>query len=212
MQSINYGLILACICCYLFGSIPNGYLLVKFYCRKDIRNEGSGNVGTLNAYLVSSSKLLGVMVLILDFLKGLIPVILMLFLFKFADYFILISSIFIILGHNYPVWLNFKGGRGLASAAGVFLLLNFGFVIFWVIMWGIYYYFKKDVLASNLVATVSLAIITIIFQGYFITLSPLIHAEHYNLIILFTIIISLLIVIKHKTILSRLIPFTAKNL
>ena len=204
MLSINYGLILACICCYLFGSIPNGYLLVKYYCRKDIRNEGSGNVGTFNAFLVSNSRLVCVLVLILDVLKGLIPVLLMLFVF--------ISSIFIIVGHNYPVWLNFKGGRGLASAAGIFLLLNFGLLVSWVIIWSLYYYFKKDVLASNFVATVSLAIIAVVFQSFFISLGPLVSPEHYNFIILFTIIISFLIVIKHKTILSKLIPFTAKNL
>ena len=212
MHNINYGLILTSLCCYLIGSIPNGYFLVKYYCNKDLRNEGSGNVGTLNAYVVSKSRLMGVSVLILDFLKGLIPVIIMTFIFKFGLYFILIASIFIIIGHNYPLWLNFKGGRGLASAAGVFLLLNFGFVITWCLIWGIYYRLKKDVLASNFVATFSLPILVIVLKNLYLPFTVINYAEHFNLIILFNIIISILIIIKHKAILYRLIPFTAKNL
>jgi glycerol-3-phosphate acyltransferase PlsY len=88
---INYGLILSCIVCYIFGSVPNGYYMVKFYCRKDLRSEGSGNVGTLNALQVSNSKRMGLIVLALDFLKGLIPVFLMLYVFHFELYFIVIN-------------------------------------------------------------------------------------------------------------------------
>jgi glycerol-3-phosphate acyltransferase PlsY len=213
MLNINYGLILSCIVCYLFGSIPNGYFLVKIYCQKDIRHEGSGNVGTLNAFEVSNSKSMGFTVLILDFFKGLVPVFIMLSIFKFASYIILIASIFIVLGHNYPVWLKFRGGKGLASAAGVFILLNYGFVVAWCLIWLIYFIFKKDILISNFVATLSLPIFVVIFKKYLTSLlNPLISIEHYNLFILFTIIISFLIIIKHRTILSRLIPFTARNL
>jgi glycerol-3-phosphate acyltransferase PlsY len=213
MLNINYGLILSCFVCYLFGSIPNGYLLVKVYCQKDIRQEGSGNVGTLNAFKVSKSKSMGFAVLVLDFFKGLIPVFIMLSFFKFASYAILIASIFIILGHNYPVWLKFKGGRGLASTAGVFILLNYGFLAAWCLIWVIYYIYKKDVLISNFVATLFLPVFIVIFKKYLTSmLNPMISIEHYNLFILFTSIISFLIIIKHRTILNKLIPFTARNL
>ena len=213
LYSINYGLIFSCIICYLFGSIPNGYWLVKYYYRKDIRNEGSGNVGTMNAFTVSQSKKMGIAVLILDFLKGLIPVLMMLYLFNFGYYFILISSIFIVVGHNYPVWLGFKGGRGLAAAAGIFIVLNFGFLVTWCLVWGLFFKFKKDILVSNVVATLSLPLFVVLIKNFYLALlNHNIHHEYYNLFILFTGIISVLIIVKHKVVLSRFIPFTAKNL
>lgn len=210
---INYGLILSSIVCYVLGSIPNGYYMVKLYCRKDIRTEGSGNVGTLNALKVSKSKRTGFIVLVLDFLKGFVPVVIMLYVFHFQLYFVLVSSIFIVIGHNYPVWLKFKGGRGLAAAAGIFLIFNYGFVVSWLLIYGIIYSIKKDILISNFAATLLLPLLVILFKNLCMPfLNPVINNENYGLFVIFTIIISLLIIIKHKIVLNRLIPFTAKNL
>jgi glycerol-3-phosphate acyltransferase PlsY len=125
----------------------------------------------------------------------------------------LISSIFIIIGHNYPIWLKFKGGRGLAAGAGIFILLNFGFVVSWLLIWGIIYSIKKDILVSNFAATFLLPVMVILFKNLSMPfLNPVINSENYSLFVLFTIIISLLVIIKHKAVLNRFIPFTAKNL
>jgi glycerol-3-phosphate acyltransferase PlsY len=136
----------------------------------------------------------------------------MLYIFHFSYYFILISSIFIIVGHNYPIWLNFKGGRGLAAAAGIFIVLNFGFLMTWLLVWGLFFKFKKDILMANLIATLSLPFLVVFLKKFYVGLTnPYNYHDYYNLFILFTIIISIFIIVKHKMVLSRIIPFTAKN-
>lgn len=213
MPEVNYSLIFSVLLCYLFGSIPNGYLLVKYSCQKDITKEGSGNVGTLNALKVSNSKKTGIIVLVFDFLKGMLPLLLMIYVLKVNLLIVLISSLFIIIGHNYPVWLNFRGGRGLASAAGIFAVLNYGFLITWCLIWGIYFLFRKDILMSNVIATLSLPFFAVVLRRFYqLTINSFLSPEYYNLIVFFTIIISILIIAKHRLVLTKLFPFTARNL
>jgi glycerol-3-phosphate acyltransferase PlsY len=122
------------IFCYLAGSIPFGYLIVRIFHSKDISKEGSGNVGALNAYKVSQSKLIAAAVLVLDFLKGALTVYVLIYVLFLNGPAVLVLSCFIIAGHNYSVWLKFKGGRGLASAAGIFLVINYALLIV-VVIW-----------------------------------------------------------------------------
>ena len=111
---------------YLCGSIPFGFLLTKFFLKKDIRKMGSGNIGATNV-LRTGNKLIGYSTLTLDVLKAIVPLIII----KFnSPEFIFVSSLSIFLGHVFPVWLKFKGGKGVATYVGMLFCINYilGFV------------------------------------------------------------------------------------
>jgi glycerol-3-phosphate acyltransferase PlsY len=120
---------LLCIAYYLIGSIPTAYLVLKFRHQLDIRNEGTGNVGAMNSYDVTGSKSTGIFVFIVDFLKGIIPTIILLYVFNLSLYFIILPLVLLVFGHNFSAFLKFKGGRGLATSAGVLIIINFCLVI-----------------------------------------------------------------------------------
>lgn len=166
MSENVYIKILAFVLCYIIGSFPTAYLLVKKKHNKDITKEGSGNVGTFNAVHVTKSKSIGIIVLLIDLLKGIVPVYLMLFVFGLNYKIAVSASTFLILGHNYPVWLKFNGGRGLAPGAGIYLILNYYVLIGWCITWLVLYLIKKDVLAANAIATLGIFISIFLINKY----------------------------------------------
>ncbi|RPH34648.1 glycerol-3-phosphate acyltransferase [bacterium] len=141
---------------YLLGSLPSAYLLVRWKSRKDIRRSGSGNVGALNSYLVTRSRFVGAAVLLIDLLKGMAAVVAANLLFGggFAEG--AMAGIASVVGHNFSVWLNFKGGRGLATAAGAVLVLAWPIVPFWMLLWGIGYLLARNVNVGNAIATLLL--------------------------------------------------------
>ena len=106
---------------YLLGSIPFGYLLVRIFYGRDIRETGSGNIGATNVSRTSPA--LGVTTLVLDALKGVIAVALTQTLFPGRTVLLTASAFFAIVGHVFPLWLNFRGGKGVATGLGAFLLL-----------------------------------------------------------------------------------------
>jgi acyl phosphate:glycerol-3-phosphate acyltransferase len=106
---------------YLLGSIPFGYLLVRIFYRKDIRETGSGNIGATNVSRTSPA--LGVTTLVLDALKGAIAVALTQALFPGQTVLLTAAAFLAIVGHVFPLWLNFRGGKGVATGLGAFLLL-----------------------------------------------------------------------------------------
>lgn len=119
LQALPYisGLLLAA---YLLGSVPYGYLAGRC-CGKDLRREGSGNIGATNALRVLG-KPWGYTVFFLDFCKGFVPV----FILKLnavPEVLMLGCSLLLIVGHNFPIWLRFRGGKGIATSAGVILAL-----------------------------------------------------------------------------------------
>ena len=109
---------------YLLGSIPFGYLLVLLFRKQDIRETGSGNIGATNVAR-SGAKFLGILTLALDLLKGFVAVRIAHHLAPGASghpsALMMAAAVVAVLGHVYPVWLGFKGGKGVASALGVFL-------------------------------------------------------------------------------------------
>lgn len=117
---------------YLLGSIPSGYILTKYFLKVDITKEGSGNIGATNV-LRSGSKILGIITLIFDTIKGVIPML----IFNTSPYSMILAGLSVFIGHNYPVWLNFKGGKGIATYLGIIfaisLTLGFLFIIIWLI-------------------------------------------------------------------------------
>lgn len=114
---------------YLLGSIPFGYLLVRIFRGEDVRQSGSGNIGATN--VARKSPLLGVITLLLDALKGALSAVLSYFLWMRASGFIdvlpfvpmAIAAFFAVAGHMFPVWLRFRGGKGVATALGSFAIL-----------------------------------------------------------------------------------------
>lgn len=134
------------------GSVPTAFLIMK---KKgiDITIVGSGNVGAMNTYEVSKSKFTGLLVFAVDFIKGLLSVLILKFIYPQEFIFPAIALLFAVLSHCFNPWINFKGGRGLATAAGGTIIL-FPFLLFsWIIIWLISYVYKKDILLSNILAT-----------------------------------------------------------
>ena len=121
---------------YLIGSIPFALLIPKFFGHGDIRNIGSGNVGATNV-LRTGNKYLAFLVLCLDVLKGYLPFIILVFFFKDIELLhIIFLSHFSILGHIFPIWLKFRGGKGVATYIGflfgINLFLGLGFIVVWL--------------------------------------------------------------------------------
>jgi glycerol-3-phosphate acyltransferase PlsY len=186
------------VLCYLIGSVPFAYVLVKLKSNKDITKEGSGNVGTLNSLMVTGSKAVGAIVLVLDVLKGLIPVYILLYVTG-TDYFaVMIGSCGIILGHNYPVWLKFKGGRGLAPGAGIFLILNYYIIIGWLLMWLLVFLFRKKVLIANTVATFALPVYIVLINLFpVLVVNEDVSGFSLSYFTIFSIVITIVILSRH---------------
>ena len=115
--------ILFILCSYLLGSVPFGYLIVYFSERKDIRTMGSGNIGASNV-LRSKGRLAGLATLALDILKGALPVIYGRVHFD-LPWVVLLGGLAVLLGHVFPVFLKFRGGKGVATLVGIFLVFYF---------------------------------------------------------------------------------------
>jgi glycerol-3-phosphate acyltransferase PlsY len=122
------------------------------------------------------------------------------------------SSIFLIIGHNFPVWLKFKGGSGLASSAGIFIVLNYWILISWCFVWIVFFIFKKKVLLSNFFATLFLPLFAILLEKYSVhsTINFLNPSDN-NLLAVFVICIALLVLFKHVEVLSKIFPSLGKN-
>ena len=116
---------------YLLGSIPFGLILTKIILKKDIREFGSGNIGTTNV-LRTGNKFLAIATLILDLLKGFIAVYFTLIYFEYLTSY---SALICFIGHIFPVWLKFKGGKGVATYLGVILALSYKFFFIFGITW-----------------------------------------------------------------------------
>ncbi|KXK50800.1 MAG: acyl-phosphate glycerol 3-phosphate acyltransferase [Chlorobi bacterium OLB5] len=190
--------ILVFVLCYVIGSIPTAYIIVKLKTNKDVTREGSGNVGTLNSFQVTKSKSVGIAVLLIDLLKGAIPVYVIMHTFGYEYLTVMLGACAVILGHNYPVWLKFKGGRGLAPGAGLFLIINYYIVIGWCIVWLAVFIFKKSVLIANTAATFSLPVLVILINFLdFAELNQSVKGYGTLYFIVYSILITLIILSRH---------------
>ena len=139
---------------YLCGSIPFGFLLTKFFLKKDIRKMGSGNIGATNV-LRTGNKLIGYSTLTLDVLKAIVPLIII----KFnSPEFIFVSSLSIFLGHVFPVWLKFKGGKGVATYVGMLFCINYILGFIFIISWFLVFILSKYSSLSSMIASLSIPI------------------------------------------------------
>ena len=163
---------------YLLGSIRFGLILTKLFLKKDIRNIGSGNIGATNV-LRSGNKLIGYLTLFLDILKAIIPVVYI--KFNYPDL-IYVSSLSVFLGHVFPIWLKFKGGKGVATYVGILFSINLIFGFVFCISWLLIFLLSKYSSLSSLVASLSVPIYLFFTNGeqiiFFIILFVLIFYTH----------------------------------
>jgi glycerol-3-phosphate acyltransferase PlsY len=146
---------------YLIGSLPTAYLLVKWKSRIDIREEGSGNVGTLNSMQVTRSRAVGATVLLLDVLKGVAAIMCVRSVVSPDFPAIAVAGVAAVGGHNFPVWLGFRGGRGLATAAGILLVLAWLTVAVWGLFWFVGFRIARDVNVGNALACVMTMVVVL---------------------------------------------------
>jgi len=172
-------LILIIFCSYLMGSIPFGYLLTKIFLKKDIRDIGSGNIGATNA-LRTGNKVVGYSTLALDILKAVLPVIFI--KLNYPEY-IYVSSLCVFIGHVFPLWLKFKGGKGVATYLGILFCIDMIFGFIFITTWFLLYLIFKYSSLSSLLATLSIPIYLFIFLDaqniyFFIIMFILIFFTH----------------------------------
>ena len=178
---------------YFFGSIPFAYILPKIFGLGDIRNLGSGNVGATNV-LRAGNKLLAIIVLAFDIIKGFAP----LFILKnyyhneLSEIIILFIGSAAILGHIFPIWLKFKGGKGVATYIGFLFAINYIFGIIFIITWLLIAFLKKYSSLASITSLVLLPIFVMLFS-------------YEKQIIYLLILINLIIISKHYSNIYRLI-------
>ena len=139
---------------YLMGSIPFGLILTKFFLKKDIRDIGSGNIGATNA-LRTGNKLIGYTTLILDISKAIIPVIYV--KINFPEL-IFIASLCAFLGHVFPIWLKFKGGKGVATYVGILFSINILLGTIFIISWIVIFILTKYSSLSSIIGAISIPV------------------------------------------------------
>ena len=209
---LNY--ILLCVIAYLIGSIPFSYFILKSKRKIDITKEGSGNAGAMNSYEVSGSKQIGIIVLMLDALKGFIPAFILGKYLMLDLTLMMVPALMIIIGHNFSIWLGFKGGRGLATAAGLAVYINFWFLIIWLSLFGIFYLIKRDIHIGNIFATILMPVIVLITRDIIIkfTYDYGWGRDTANMLFPYIAVVSFLILFKHIEPMSFLIKkYRKKN-
>ena len=143
---------------YLMGSIPFGLILTKIFLKKDIREIGSGNIGATNA-LRTGNKLIGYSTLLLDITKAIIPVIYVKINYHDLIY---IASLCVFLGHVFPIWLKFKGGKGVATYVGILFSINILLGLIFVASWGIVFLLFRYSSLSSIIGSMSVPIYILI--------------------------------------------------
>ncbi len=171
---------------YSIGSIPFGFLLTKIFLKKDIREIGSGNIGATNA-LRTGNKLIGYSTLVLDIGKAV--TLLIIIKLNFSEY-LFTSSIAVFLGHVFPIWLKFKGGKGVATYIGILFCINIYLAVIFIIIWFVVFIISKYSSLASMIASLFVPL-----SSYFL----LNDINYYFYIILFS-----LILITHRENIKRL--------
>ena len=185
-------IILIILFSYLCGSIPFGLILTKIYGNIDIRKIGSGNIGATNV-LRTGNKLLAVTTLLLDSLKGYIPIMIVM---KYFPELLQISCLMVFLGHLFPVWIKFKGGKGVATYLGILFALSLQLSLLFIFTWLAVSLIFRYSSVSSMFASLTVFIVTFIKDSALSSISPNIDINEDIKIILFTLLI--LIVFTHR--------------
>jgi glycerol-3-phosphate acyltransferase PlsY len=177
---------------YICGSIPFGLILTKVFTGKDVRKIGSGNIGATNV-LRTGNKYLALATLLLDVLKGYAPVIITRYFFP---EFIQISALLVFLGHVFPIWLKFKGGKGVATYLGILIALSYGIGALFIFTWLVVSLIFKYSSLSSIFASLTVLVVTLFRENAVKTIDPNFVFDYDVKLILF--IIFILIIFTHK--------------
>ncbi len=187
---------------YISGSIPFSFLLAKYCKGIDLRETGSKNVGATNLYRLCGFKY-AFFGFLLDFLKGFLTLYFIERYINVNELILIFVAFFVILGHVFPVFLNFKGGKGVSTTAGVLLFLDYRiFLIVFVFFW-IVFFFKKTVSLASVLSAFLLIIISAIFFVY-----RVLNIER----ALFFAIIGILIIVFHRENIKRILNKEEKRI
>lgn len=189
---------------YILGSFPTAYVFLRHFKGIDITKAGSGNVGAMNSFDVTKSKVLGLLIFLIDALKGLLSVYIILLIFPGSFVLCAISLLSAIYSHCYNPWLKFKGGRGLATGAGGTALLFPFLLILWLMVWAIVYVMRKNIHFANIWSSIMSLII--IFTSSEIAVNYTFpQATGKDNIILFSLGLFIIVLTKHIEPLVQLI-------
>lgn len=181
---------------FIIGSVPSAFIVIKRALNLDITATGSGNVGARNAYDVSGSKRIGLLVLLLDLLKGIAATLIGATLIGGDFIAASLAGIGSVAGHNYSPWLKFKGGKGLATAAGVMLLLCWSYLITWIVLYFLINSRVKNIHISTVISTL-LSTLSLLLLPAFALRSVIFPAPGRAEVVLLGLSITLLIISKH---------------
>ena len=157
---MDINLIIVAVYSYLLGSIPFGLVLTKIFLKKDIREIGSGNIGTTNV-LRTGKKSLAAGTLLLDLMKGYFSIIIT---FTYFENLISYSALICFIGHIFPVWLKFKGGKGVATYLGVILALSYKFFLIFGVTWLVLSFLFRYASLSSIISS----LIVFVYSYFFI--------------------------------------------
>ncbi len=188
---------------YLFGSIPTSYIFGRMLKGIDIREHGSGNVGATNALRILGTKI-GVITLLLDMFKGFLPVYIAMQLFAGNDLVAIGAGIATILGHIFTIYLSFKGGKGVATSAGVFIALLPMAIVLCIAVFIIIVAITRYVSLGSIVAALTLF-------GYELISNIRNDFQHLWLLLFVTILV-LMIILRHTANIKRLIAGTENKI
>ena len=191
---------------YFCGSIPFGLFLTKIFSKKDIRKIGSGNIGATNV-LRTGNKYLAIATLILDILKGYFAVIIT------QQYFlelIQLSALLVFLGHLFPIWLKFKGGKGVATFLGILFALSYSLTLLFILTWITVTLIFKYSSLSSIFASFTVFVISFIKENVIKIFDP--NISNVSDIKLLLFILLILIIYTHKNNISNLINRTENKI
>ena len=147
---------------YILGSIPFGLILTKIFLKKDIRKIGSGNIGATNV-LRTGKKSLGAATLLLDVLKAYTSVLVTL---NFSSDYIYLSALLCLLGHVFPIWLKFNGGKGIAVYLGILFAFSVYLGFIFIISWVVILYISKYSSLSSLISSMTVLLYSITLNNF----------------------------------------------
>ena len=183
---------------YLSGSIPYGLILTKFFSGQDVRKIGSGNIGATNV-LRTGSKYLAAATLILDILKGYAPVAITQ---QFFPEYLQLSALMAFVGHVFPVWLKFRGGKGVATYLGILFALSYGLSALFIFTWIVVSLIFKYSSISSMFSSLTVLAVTLFRENAIKAIDPnFVFAANIKLILF---IFFILIVFTHRKNISNL--------
>jgi len=162
---VNLDLLIVFLYSYIFGSIPFGLIITKTFLKKDVRNFGSGNIGATNV-LRTGNKLLAIITLFLDIIKGYLSIYISL---KYFNEFIYLAALISFIGHIFPIWLKFKGGKGVATYLGIILALSTELGVLFILVWLIVLFIFKYSSLSSIFSALSVLLFSIVQNNYILS-------------------------------------------